>query len=150
MPLMLLFGEEMGSDSLEQPALFLHLLLSLCCCCCCSRGVAEGWLHWKDMGSKSRLEMPAAGGQRSSSSSGCWGERLVPLWTLSGLRTASFGRRPRWPSLLRLLLRSSLPTRETASLVERGRRGQYAEGSAEMNEMKYIRVVLPLTVLLLF
>lgn len=139
MPLMLwlLFGEEMGSDSLEQPALFLHLLLSRCCCC---RGVAAGWLHWKDMGSKSRLEMPAAGGQRSSSSSACGGERLVPLWTLSGLRRASLARWPLWPSLLRLRQRLSLPTRETASLVERGRRGQYAEGSAENKHLQSLSV----------
>lgn len=62
-PLMMLLGEEMGSDSLEQPALFLQRLESLLRCW---PGVAA---HWKDMGSKSKLEIPAAGGQRSRSSS---------------------------------------------------------------------------------
>lgn len=61
---LLLLGDEMGSDSLEQPALFLQPLASPLRC---SPGVSA---HWKDMGSKSKLEIPEAGGQRSRSSSG--------------------------------------------------------------------------------
>lgn len=78
--LLLLLGDEMGSDSLEQPALFLQPLASPPRCC---PGVAA---HWKDMGSKSKLEMPMAGGQRSRSSSGtqaaAWRRSAAP-WRLS-------------------------------------------------------------------
>lgn len=75
---MLLFGEEMGSDSLEQPALLLQVAASLPRC---GPGVT---VHWKDMGSKSRLEIPSAGGQRSRSSSGTHGAwTRSPPWRLS-------------------------------------------------------------------
>lgn len=118
--LMLLFGDEIGSDSLEQPTLFLHLFPSLLCC---GPGVAEGGLHWKDMGSKSKVEMPAAGGQRSRSSSWCGFEiyaavrmRSAPLWL-------SFSGGVLWSCLSLVLCRSSLLMAEMASLVERGLRG---------------------------
>lgn len=92
-PLMLLLGDEMGSDSLEQPALFLQLLASLLRC---SPGVAA---HWKDMGSKSKLEIPAAGGQRSRSSSGTH----VAAWMRSAPWRLSLRVWALWSSLLRLL-----------------------------------------------
>lgn len=75
--LMLLFGDEMGSDSLEQPALLLQVAASLPRC---SPGVT---VHWNDMGSKSKVENPAAGGQRSRSSSG------THAWTRSAPRRLS-------------------------------------------------------------
>lgn len=119
--LKLLFGDEIGSDSLEQPTLFFHLFPSLLCWGPC---VAEGGLHWKDMGSKSKVEMPAAGGHRSRSSSWCGGEihavvqmRSAPLWL-------SFSWGVLWSCLILVLCRSSLLMGEMASLVERGLTGR--------------------------
>lgn len=125
--LMLLLGEEMGSDSLEHPAFFLHLFPFLLCC---SPGVTEGRLHWKDMGSKSKLEIPAAGGQRSRSSSGCGGK--IHVWTRSAPLWLSFSGWVLWSSLLLVLRRSSPQTTEMAPLVDRGLRGQYVGGSPGM------------------
>lgn len=118
-PLMLLFGDEMGSDSLEQPALLLQVAASLPRC---SPGVTA---HWKDMGSKSRLEIPSAGGQRSRSSSGTHVVALTRSapWRLS-LSVCALSS-----PLLLLLGTSSREAAEMASLVERGRRGQRGGGS---------------------
>lgn len=117
--LLLLLGEEMGSDSLEQPALFLQLLASLLRN---SPGVAA---HWKDMGSKSKLEIPAAGGQRSRSSSGTH----IAAWTRSAPWRLSLRVWALWSSLLLPLRASSRVAAEMASLVERGLRGQGGGGS---------------------
>lgn len=102
-----MLGEEMGSDSLEQPALLLQA----------ARGGPGVAAHWKDMGSKSKLEIPAAGGQRSRSSSGT---RLsLRVWAL---RSSLLSRA------------SSREVAETASLVERGLRGQRGGGSPVIND----------------
>lgn len=122
---MLLFGEETGSDSLEQPALLLQVAASLPRC---SPGVTA---HWKDMGSKSKLEIPSAGGHRSRSSSGthvvAW-SRSAP-WRLS-LSVCAFS------SALLLLWASSREAAEMASLVERGLRGQRGGGSPATNRTR--------------
>lgn len=134
--LMLLLGEEMGSDSLEHPAFRLHLFPSLWCW---GRGVAEGRLHWKDIGSKSKLEIPAAGGQRSRSSSGCGGKMHVEAWTWSAPLGVSFSGWALWSSLLLVFCGSSPQAREMASLVDRGLRGQYVGGSPGMKINAVIR-----------
>jgi len=61
-------GETDSSDPALTPpldAVTLFLDPSHLVPCCRGPGMAGGALHWKDMGSKSRLKMPGAGGSRS-------------------------------------------------------------------------------------
>lgn len=79
--LMLLLGDDTGSDSLEKQALLLNLFPSLSFFI---PAVALVGMNWKDMGSKSKVEIPATGEQRSKSSSWWGGDLTSSLHPLSG------------------------------------------------------------------